>query len=168
MKDTLEYKILKYLKENDNGDFIDMIGFIDDRELLDVKLRSLSKYPDKYISVRLPFFIVGGGLPDFIDDKLKAKIEFKGIKFLDEIENKNITNSGIYINKNENKGNQSFENIANKKQVNAEPNNNPEQKSRFKKILSSSWFIGISLVFLAAILNAERIKNWIDSVMNGL
>lgn len=117
MKDTLEYKILKHLKENDNGDFIDIRDFIDDRKLLESKLRSLSKEPGKYISAIFTFFIIGGGQPDFIDDQLKAKIEFKGLKFLDEIEkeNKNITNNGIYIDKNENKGNQSFEKIEVKK-----------------------------------------------------
>ena len=81
-----------------------------------------------------------------------------------ESKSKVINNSGIYIESNENKGTQSFEKTANKKQVNAEPNSKPEQKSRLKKILSDPWVIGISLVLLAAILNVERIKNWYDSI----
>tara|TARA_R110002126_G_scaffold289763_1_gene445419 strand:- start:1406 stop:1957 length:552 start_codon:yes stop_codon:yes gene_type:complete len=83
-------------------------------------------------------------------------------------ENKSITVNGVYIENNENSKNQSFENIANKKQVSAEPNNKPEQKSRLKKILSDPWFIGISLALLAAVLNAERIKKWLDSIIDGL
>jgi len=110
MKDTLEYKILKYLKENDNGDFLDVNSFIEDRKLLENKLRSLSKESDKYISVKFPFFIVGGGLPDIVDDQLRAKIEFKGIQLIDEIEkeSKSINNTGIYIEANNGKGTQSF------------------------------------------------------------
>jgi hypothetical protein len=61
-------------------------------------------------------------------------------------ENKNINVNGVYIEKNSNKKIQSFENIANKKQVKAEPSIKPEQKSLVKKIFSSSWtllFVGI-------------------------
>lgn len=102
MKDTLGYKILKHLKENDNGDFVDMIGFIDDRKLLESKLSSLSKEPEKYISAIFPFFIVGGGSPNFTKDQLKAKIEFKGIKHLEYIEKSvselNLAESNINAN----------------------------------------------------------------------
>jgi hypothetical protein len=83
-------------------------------------------------------------------------------------ESKVINVNGVYIEKNENNKNQSFENIANKKQVNAEPNIIPVQKSRLKKILSDPWFIGISLLILTVVFNAERIKNWVDSIIDGI
>jgi hypothetical protein len=95
MKETLEYKILKHLKDNDNGEYIDLSGFTTDLKLLRIKLSSLSKKPEKYISFN--------GGPDFRfenGNNLKrectlAKIEFNGIKYLNEIEtkNKNITNN---------------------------------------------------------------------------
>jgi hypothetical protein len=85
-----------------------------------------------------------------------------------ESESKVINVSGVYIEKNENNKNQSFENIANKKQVNAEPTKIPEKKSLFKRIYSDPWVIGITLLLLAVLFNAERIKNWVDSIIDGL
>ncbi|UKM66596.1 hypothetical protein GSB9_03186 [Flavobacteriaceae bacterium GSB9] len=103
MKDTLEYKILKHLKEKDNGDFIDVIDFIDDRKLLESKLKSLSVEPEKYISVIFPFFTFGGSSPTITKDQLKAKIEFNGIKHLEYIEKSvselNLAESNIKANK---------------------------------------------------------------------
>jgi hypothetical protein len=170
MKGSTEHKILRFLKDNDNGDLINVTNLIENRKLLESKLQSLAREPAKYISYNPPIFFFGVGLSNKENNELKAKIEVNGVILLDKIENgyRNININGVYIENNENSKNQSFENIANKKQVISEPNNKPEKKSRLKKILSNPWFIGISLVFLAAVLNAERIKKLLDSIIDGL
>lgn len=86
MKDTLEYKILKHLKDNDNGDFVVMKGFIENEELLTNKLHSLSKKPEEYISFRRPVTMFGGDSPTETLGEISAKIEFNGIKYLDNLE----------------------------------------------------------------------------------
>ena len=90
MKDTLEYKILKHLKENDNGEFINMIGFIQDEKFLLSKLVSLSTKSDKYISFNGPVSIWGSSGPVVTSKTLQAKIEFSGIKHLEYIEKSTI------------------------------------------------------------------------------
>lgn len=52
--------------------------------------------------------------------------------------------------------------------VNAVPSNNPVRKSLFKRIVTSPWFIGIVLVIIAAILNADRISDWINNIINNI
>jgi hypothetical protein len=86
MKDTLEYKILKHLKDNDNGDFVVMKGFIEDENKLTNKLLSLSKKPEHYISFSSPVTIFGGNSPAETFGEISAKIEFNGIKYLDNLE----------------------------------------------------------------------------------
>ncbi|MDN3666642.1 hypothetical protein ACFFU1_09635 [Algibacter miyuki] len=99
MKDTLEYKILKHLKDNDNGEYIDLSEFISDLKLLRIKLSSLSKKPEKYITFNGGTDIRFGDGNNFKRECTLAKIEFSGIKHLNEIENgnKSITNNGILI-----------------------------------------------------------------------
>jgi hypothetical protein len=93
MKVDIEHKILRFLKDNDNGDFINVTNLIEDRKLLESKLQSLAKEPEIYISYRPPIFFFGVGLPNKVNDELKAKIEINGILLLDKIEkgDKNIT-----------------------------------------------------------------------------
>ncbi|WP_405611492.1 hypothetical protein [Polaribacter sp. Asnod1-A03] len=93
MKNTLEYKILKHLKDNDNGDFINVTNLIVDRKLLESKLHSLAEEPEKYISFISPYFFFGVTLSNKENNELKAKIEINGILLLDKIEkgDKNIT-----------------------------------------------------------------------------
>jgi preprotein translocase subunit Sss1 len=99
MKETLEYKILKHLKENDNGEYVDMSKFTGDLKLLKIKLNSLSKKPEKYISSDLGSSIWFGDGDKIERNCILAKIEFKGIKYLNELENteKSIVNNGILI-----------------------------------------------------------------------
>tara|TARA_R110001592_G_scaffold301634_2_gene573045 strand:- start:5369 stop:5845 length:477 start_codon:yes stop_codon:yes gene_type:complete len=140
MKDTLEYKILKHLKDNDNGEYVDMSKFTGDLKLLRIKLNSLSKKPEKYISSDLGSSIWFGDGDKIERNCILAKIEFNGIKYLSEIEKESIINNGVFIQ------DSSFKNSPIKNKVNAEPNNKPEQKSLVKKIFSSSWtllFAGI-------------------------
>ncbi len=93
MKDTLEYKILKYLSENDNGQYIDVSGLHLDKILLRSKLNGLSK--EKLILYSPPIEIRFGDGDNFKSENTKAKIEFKGIEYLNKLENenKNITNN---------------------------------------------------------------------------
>jgi hypothetical protein len=138
MKGSTEYKILRFLKDNDNGDFINITNLIEDRKLLESKLQSLAKEPEKFISVIFPVFFFGVGLSNKENNELKAKIEINGIILLDKIENgdKNITNNGIYIETNENKGTQSFEKTEYKKINNKQEINPNEKKSIWSKIIS--------------------------------
>jgi hypothetical protein len=164
MKDTLEYKILKHLKDNDNGEYIDLSEFISDLKLLRIKLSSLSKKPEKYISFDGGTDIRFGDGDNFKRECTLAKIEFSGIKYMNEIENgnKTITNNGILIQ-------DSFlDKSPIKQKTNPAPNNNPEKKSLFKRIYSDPWIVGISLLIIAALLNAERIKNWIDKIIENI
>ena len=72
MKKSLEYKILKHSRDNDNGDFIDLRGFIDDRNKLESKLRSLDKEPEKYITAKFPFFTFNAQSSDSTDDNIRS------------------------------------------------------------------------------------------------
>lgn len=93
MKNTLEYKILKYLSENDNGEYIDVSDFSNETKLLKTKLNGLSK--EKLISYSGGIDMRFGDGENIKIDHIKAKIEFKGIEYLNklETENKNITNT---------------------------------------------------------------------------
>jgi hypothetical protein len=164
IKSSLEYKILKHLKKNDNGEYIDMSEFNSNLKLLRNKLSSLAKKPEKYISIDLGTSVWFGDGSKFERDCILAKIEFNGIKYLNELENteKSIVNNGILIQDSR------LEKSPIKQNINPAPKNNPEKKSLFKRIYSDPWVIGISLIIIAAILGAERIKHWIDSYINGL
>jgi hypothetical protein len=93
MKETLEYKILKYLSENDNGEYIDVSNLHTDKNLLRSKLNGLSK--EKLITCNLGIDIRFGDGNNIKVDQIKAKIEFKGIEYLNkfETENKSINNN---------------------------------------------------------------------------
>ncbi|WP_157209286.1 hypothetical protein [Mariniflexile maritimum] len=56
--------------------------------------------------------------------------------------------------------------MAKTKQTIAAPINKPVTKSLFKRIYSDPWLIGISLVIIALILSADRIKNWINGIID--
>lgn len=49
-----------------------------------------------------------------------------------------------------------------------ESDNKVEKKSIFNKIYSDPWVIGIVLLIIASILSADRIKKWIDSIIDVL
>lgn len=71
MKNTLEFKILKYLSENDSGQYIDVSDLSEDKVLLKSRLLRLRK--EKLIS-----FNSGYAIPGILHSTwLKAKIEFK-------------------------------------------------------------------------------------------
>lgn len=86
MKNTLEYKILKYLYENKSNDFIEIIGFKDgyevlnetikdlkNRKLLDSKPFSTNPKPNEHNIVFYPYLV----------DKLDlCRIRFEGIEYL--------------------------------------------------------------------------------------
>ncbi len=93
IKSSLEYKILKHLKVNDNGEYIDVSELSDDKKLLRTKLNGISK--EKLISYSGGIDMRFGDGDNIKVDHIKAKIEFKGIEYLNklETENKNITNN---------------------------------------------------------------------------
>jgi|TARA_R110002072_G_scaffold298877_1_gene473480 hypothetical protein len=149
MKGGTEHKILRFLKDNDNGDFINVTNLIEDRKLLESKLQSLAKEPEKYISVLFPIFFFGVGIHKKENNELKAKIEINGIILLDQIENGDKNTTENIFNGNFN-GNFIQDSLLDKSpiknKVNEQPSIKPEQKSLVKKIFSSSWtllFVGI-------------------------
>lgn len=83
MTETLEYKILKYLSENDNGIYIDISFLSENKNLMLEKVRELKKleYLTFYPTTRL-----ASSVPS---PTPKCKIQLAGKKFLSEIELKN-------------------------------------------------------------------------------
>ena len=51
-------------------------------------------------------------------------------------------------------------------QTNDAPSKSSETKSRLKTILSNPWVIGVSLVVFAALLNADKVMNLINNIIN--
>jgi hypothetical protein len=100
MKETLEYKILKYLSDNDNGEYIDVSELSYDKKLLRNKLRDLSK--DQLIKYSGGIDMRFGDGDGIKIDHIKAKIEFKGKQELSNIENQSLVFS---INQETNKYN---------------------------------------------------------------
>jgi ABC-type ATPase with predicted acetyltransferase domain len=123
MKKTLEYKILKYLHDNENGKPISLDNFIENEDLLRRKVSELFREKkitkDSELSLSTGFSISG----------IKCMITTKGVKWLHDIkkENKSIfNNSNIIIGNN--KGTQSFEKTYVKKNNTKHkmyPNKNP-------------------------------------------
>ena len=88
MKDTLEYKILKYLYENDNGEYLDISFIENNSKLLNSKITELKKV--KYIDeTRTPVIT-----DTYFSSKYPAhKILLNRTKRLNEIERLIITNN---------------------------------------------------------------------------
>lgn len=88
MKDTLEYKILKYLSENDNGEYFDISFIENNSKLLNSKITELKKV--KYIDeTRTPVIT-----DSYFSSKDPVhKILLNGTNRLHEIERLIITNN---------------------------------------------------------------------------
>ncbi len=86
MKNALEYKILKYLFDNDNGAHLSIEHLEDNKILLQSKIDSLLK--SKYISVVYKKSFKKSYMED-IDPKYK--IELYGSKYLDSLKSKPFT-----------------------------------------------------------------------------
>ena len=84
MKDNLQYKILEYLSENDNGYFIDVYSVESDKKIIHSELRTLNK--KMFIDIRK----ISNGT---ITTKILAKINIVGIAFLKKLNSENITNN---------------------------------------------------------------------------
>jgi hypothetical protein len=135
MKDTLGYKILKYLSLNDNGEYIDISDLENNKTLLNSKLDSLHK--EKLISRNGRIELRSGNGTDFKINSIKAKIEFKGIEYLRNVDNSktdtittnNFNNStiGQVIHDSD------FSNSQNTNNKKEQPSVKPDQKSPVKK-----------------------------------
>tara|TARA_R110000751_G_scaffold307242_1_gene427843 strand:+ start:57 stop:854 length:798 start_codon:yes stop_codon:yes gene_type:complete len=86
MKKTLEYKILKFLSENNNGDFIKIDHLEDDSKKLKNSKNHLIK--QKYIKEVLKPIMKGSSI-SYVDPKYK--IEFSGIEYLKSFDEKPLT-----------------------------------------------------------------------------
>lgn len=146
IKSSLEYKILKYLKDNENGEPINLDDFHKNESLLRSKISELVKL--KYIT-KVAELSLG---TDFNIKGLRCEITINGIKYLNEIESDNKTTINIrnYIGR-DNNGIQSSGNIELKspfKQKTVNKTAKEPNKKSWIEILS--WIIG-SIVGLIAI-----------------
>lgn len=144
MTETLEYKILKHLSENDNGNYIDISFLSENKKLLLEKSVELKKvghltfYPTTRIghSIRVQ-------VPN-------CKIKLGGIKFLSEIDLKHNNVTNTFNNSTIGQFNQDSEffKSPNSIKTKAAPSIIPETKSLVQKIFSNPWiltFAGIAV-----------------------
>lgn len=162
MKDTLEYKILKYLYENDNNNPIDVSVLEPNEKTLKKVLKGLKN--EKLISY-------GTGINTNISNLnfIRAKIEFKGKEYLSKIDsNKNITNN--FNNSTIGQFNQesSFSESPISIKTNEIPSKKPETKSRLNKLLSNPWLVGISVAVFTAVLNGKRVMKYINDILDNI
>lgn len=86
MKNTLEYKILKYLYDNDNGKYISVDHIENNGDLLESKINNLlkSKYIDRQLTPSFKKSYI-----EYINPKYK--IEFIGIEYFKSFNEKPLT-----------------------------------------------------------------------------
>jgi hypothetical protein len=166
MKDHLEYKILKHLSENDNGEPVDISNLETNKKLLKKKLLELKK--EKLISYGSGINLSFGDDSNVKIEFIRAKITFKGIEYLNKIEsdNRNITNNFNNSTIGQLNQDSEFFESPNNIKTKAAPSNNPVIKSRLNTILSNPWFIGISLALITAIFNARRFVSFINNIID--
>lgn len=153
MINTLEYKILKYLNDNDTGDLIDVSNLESNISNLKQRLKELKN--EKLISYRTGYNMTLGDGSSINEKKLEAKIVFKGKEYLNMLEkdNKSVVIEN-YIG-GDNYGNQSRNNFSNNPIINnttAKPSSEFKQKSiilKFWKLISENKLIsGFLLVVI--------------------
>jgi hypothetical protein len=149
MKDTLEYKILKYLFENDNAELININLLSENKVLLNKSILDLRSKglinAKKYTS-------------DGYDKYFLCQINFEGKIFFNALKSGNDRRNyhsdfGPYITP---------------LSANLETNLEENQKTRLSTFLSNPWVIGVALALLAAILNGERVVRFINKILNSL
>lgn len=90
MKKTLEYKILKYLFENDNNEFMKIVGIEKDSVLLNdkiVELKELNLIEYELVSDKPKIDNNGESFKEFFTkNPYLCKITFEGKKYLQNIE----------------------------------------------------------------------------------
>jgi hypothetical protein len=162
MTETLEYKILKHLSENDNGNYIEVSFLSENKKLLLDKIRELNKL--EYLTMEY-LTRINSSIPL---PAPKCKIQLGGTKFLSEIELKNKSITNHFNNSTIGQFNQDskFFESPNSIKTKAAPSNNPVIKSRLNTILSNPWFIGISFALIAAIFNGKRFMSFINNILN--
>lgn len=162
MTETLEYKILKHLAENDNGNYIDVSFLSENKKLLLDKIRELNKLG--YLTMEY-LTRINSSIPL---PTPKCKIQLAGRKFMSTIELKNNSVTNQFNNSNIGQFNQDSEffESPNNIKTKAAPSNNPVIKSRLNTILSNPWLIGISLALIAAIFNGKRFMSFINNILD--
>ena len=162
MKETLEYKILKYLSDNDNGEYIEVSKLSSDKKLLKSKLIELRQ--SKRIKTNFGEYHIAG-----VKTKINflAKITIIGNEYLSTLSKSNITNNF----NNSSVGNLIQESDLSKARIKSIPkteNNTPLKKSLIQKLLSNPWVIGLVFAIIAAIFNSDRIMSFINDRVNEL
>ena len=153
MKNTLEFKILNNLSKNDSGQYIDVSDLFEDKVLLKSRLLRLRK--EKLIS-----FNSGYAIPGILHStSLKAKIEFKGLEYIDKLNNdiSNITNdfSGSII------GQVNHSDFLKVEKVEIKQNNHPKTKEKKQNTIVSFmlkfwWQILIPLLIGIVLIMIEK------------
>ena len=171
MKETLEYKILKYLSKNDNGKFIKVSNLNEDKFLLISKIENLTK--DNLIDSKNTYIrIKVGNINSSSEIQIPVcKIQFKGIEYLKNIDKKiksNITNNFNSSAIGQLNQESTFSESPISIKTNDIPSKKPETKSRLKKLLSNPWVIGISLALVTTVLNGKRVMIYINDILDNI
>ena len=161
MKDNLEYKILKYLSKNDNGEFIDISSLNENSKTLQSTIKDLKN--NKLLESRK---ILTNGLNCV--GRIDCRIVLKGKEYINNIDKeKTVGNMNDFRGATFGQFNQDCDFLDSPISIktNAAPSNNPETKSRLIIILSNPWVIGIFLALLTAVLNGKIIMNFINNIL---
>jgi hypothetical protein len=166
MKDTIEYKILKYLSENENGYPVDVSGLETNEILLKRKLIGLRK--EKLIKYGSGIYLNSSSGTESKINFIRAEIEIKGKEYLNnmELNNGSITNNFNNSTIGQLNQDSEFFESPNRIKTTATKSNNPAIKSRLYRILLNPWFIGISLTLIAAIFNSIRFMSYINNIID--
>ncbi|WP_396596741.1 hypothetical protein [Dokdonia sp. R86516] len=96
---SLEYKVLSFLNNSDSGTYLDMSNFIEDKNLLKIKLQNLAKEGFIYFDGGCHISFGDGG--DFVREACLAKINAKGKKYLQSPKQTNSVSNHYYNNVNQ-------------------------------------------------------------------
>ena len=152
MKDTLEYKILKYLSENDNGSLINVNLLSENKDLLN---KSIIDLKNKKLVNAKRYISNDNGRYFLCQITFEGKIFFNALKS----DNNNIENYDSDFLSNP---------IPTNTQAIENPNNKPVTKSILNKSISSPWLIGLTFALLAAVFNANRVMKFINNIIDNL
>lgn len=172
INNTPEYKILKYLSENDNGKFIDISTLFENKSLIKQRAAELKK--QDFIAIKPTTRISITGMSNYTA-KTYCKIKPLRNKFLFDIDSQN--NNPITNNFNNSQVGQlaqdsSFSNSLTTINTTPSYHNESDKKpiiSRFLNAISENKLItGTILLILAAIIKSNRIIALINYLIDSI
>ncbi|WP_405224279.1 hypothetical protein [Dokdonia sp. Asnod1-B02] len=95
-ENSLEYKLLSFLINYDDGTYLNMSNFIEDKNLLKIKLQNLAKEGLIYFDGGSHMFFGDGD--DFVRVACLAKIKAEGKRYLQTLNQTNSVSNHYYNN----------------------------------------------------------------------